>query len=109
MSNFAFLKPEWPEIHSNAERVEELALVDPRGSCFYARLTLEQAVDWLYGHDGTLQYPYSDNLSAPQNIRLAAGEFHDYAIPAGGIGSVRFWPKLGCDGNGRSAYSYDNN
>lgn len=45
---------------------------------------------------------HSNNLSAPQNIQLAAGQFHDYAIPAGGIGSVRFWPKLGCDANGRN-------
>ncbi len=45
---------------------------------------------------------HSDNFSAPQNIRLATGEFHDYAIPTGGIGSVRFWPKLGCDANGHN-------
>jgi hypothetical protein len=37
-----------------------------------------------------------------QNIRLAQGELHDYAIPAAGVGSVRFWPKLGCDGSGHS-------
>ncbi|WP_413904894.1 DUF4145 domain-containing protein, partial [Candidatus Skiveiella danica] len=31
---------------------------------FYARRTLELAVDWLYKHDRALRLPYQDQLSA---------------------------------------------
>src|SRR5574338_159839 len=30
---------------------------------------------------------HSDNLSGDQNIRLDHGQFHDYVIPASGLGS----------------------
>jgi hypothetical protein len=45
---------------------------------------------------------HSDNLAQPQNIRLEKGQSHDYDIPDDGIGSVRLWPKLGCDGSGHA-------
>ncbi len=64
MSNFAFLKSEFSDLYPNARRVESLALSDPRGSCFYARLTLELAVNWLYDHDRTLRRPYQQMLGA---------------------------------------------
>src|SRR4051794_5329026 len=64
MSQFAFLKPEFTEIHSLAMRAERLALADPRASCFYARLTLETMVGWLYRHDQTLRDPFDTTLSA---------------------------------------------
>src|SRR5690606_16991610 len=41
-----------------------MANSDARASCFYARRTLEIAVDWLYKHDRALCLPYQDNLSA---------------------------------------------
>ena len=64
MSNFQFLSQEWPELHDSAKRAETLARTDARSSCFYARRTLELAVEWLYQHDGTLKRPYDSNLSA---------------------------------------------
>src|SRR5262245_2531582 len=64
MSNFAFLKAEWPELHESARRTETLANTDPRACCFYARRTLELAVEWLYQHDSGLKRPYDNNLSA---------------------------------------------
>lgn len=64
MSNFQFLKSEWPELYTAAARVETLALTDPRASCFYARRALELAVNWLYARDLTLSPPYDDTLSA---------------------------------------------
>ncbi len=45
---------------------------------------------------------HSNNLSGEQNIRLDHGQFHDYAIPAGGLASARFWPKLGCGASGHN-------
>jgi len=63
MSNFTFLKSEWPDLHESALKVEAFADPDPRTSCFYARLTLELAVHWLYKHDAALKLPQQENLS----------------------------------------------
>lgn len=43
---------------------------------------------------------HSDNVPSGQ-VELAAGQFHDYDIPVGGLASARFWPKLGCDAGGQ--------
>ena len=64
MSQFAFLKPEWPDLHEAAARAEALALSDPRAATFYARRALELATAWLYKADRRLKLPYQDNLSA---------------------------------------------
>lgn len=64
MSQFSFLQTEFADIHGHARRAETLALSDPRGACFYARLALEVAVKWMYGHDRTLRSPYVPTLSA---------------------------------------------
>lgn len=64
MSQFEFLKTDFASIHVHASRAEKLALSDPRGSCFYARLALETAIKWMYEADPTLRSPYDDTLSA---------------------------------------------
>jgi type I restriction enzyme, R subunit len=64
MSNFTFLKAEWPELHDAATKAEGLVYPDARAACFYTRRTLELAVTWLYQHDRTLTLPYQDHLSA---------------------------------------------
>ena len=67
MSNFGFLKAEWLELYSEAIRAERLAIADPRTSCFYARRTIELALNWLYKADASLQEPYHRDLSAMIN------------------------------------------
>jgi type I restriction enzyme, R subunit len=64
MSQFAFLKPEFPLVYEHSQRAEVMALSDPRGACFYARLALETAVTWMYQVDGSLRSPYDTALSA---------------------------------------------
>jgi type I restriction enzyme, R subunit len=64
LSNFAFLLPEWPQLHNEAIRAERLAIADPRTSCMYARRTLELGVSWLYEADDTLRLPYHSDLAA---------------------------------------------
>lgn len=64
MSQFAFVQPEFPQVHDAARRAEAFANSDPRAACMYARLALELAVTWTYEHDSTLQLPYRDELSA---------------------------------------------
>lgn len=81
MSQFAFLKPEWPDLHEAAARAEALVLSDPRAATFYARRALELATAWLYKADRRLKLPYQDNLSAllhEPSFRAATGDaiFH---------------------------------
>lgn len=64
MTQFAFLKLEFASVYELARKAETSALSDPRGSCFYARLALETAVNWMYDNDRTLRSPYDNNLSA---------------------------------------------
>lgn len=63
-SNFDFLRTQWADLHASATRAEALVHPDARAACFYARRTLELAVDWLFKHDRTLKLPYQENLSA---------------------------------------------
>ncbi|MGV3774103.1 MAG: DEAD/DEAH box helicase family protein [Verrucomicrobiales bacterium] len=64
MSNFDFLKAEWPDLFESARNAERLAYADPRAACFYARRTIELEVFWLYKHDTTLHLPYQEQLNA---------------------------------------------
>ncbi|SFC33833.1 type I restriction enzyme, R subunit [Polaromonas sp. OV174] len=77
MSNFAFLQSEWSVLYGAAVKAEGMANTDARASCFYARRTLELAVDWLYKHDKSLRLPYQDHLSAlihEPSFRATAGD-----------------------------------
>jgi type I restriction enzyme R subunit len=64
LSQFDFIRREWPDIFDAAARAENAARPDPRASCFYARRSLELAVIWIYKHDSATSLPYQENLSA---------------------------------------------
>ena len=64
LSQFAFLRQEWPAVFDAAGKAESAVYPDPRTACFYARRALELAVQWLYKHDAALKLPYQDQLSA---------------------------------------------
>ena len=64
MTQFAFLSPEFPALLDPAKRAEAMALSDPRGACFYARLALETALGWMYRSDKGLRAPYDQTLAA---------------------------------------------
>lgn len=64
MSNFVFLKNEWPLIYDAAARAETFVHSDPRTACFHARRALELAVGWAFKFDSSLKMPYQENLSA---------------------------------------------
>ena len=64
MSQFDFIRTEWPDVFDAAARAESAARPDPRSSCFYARRALELAVVWLYKHDPALKLPYQEQLAA---------------------------------------------
>lgn len=64
MTQFAFLSADFPELLAHAQKAETLALSDPRGACFWARLTLESALKWLYRSEPSLKTPYQRELAA---------------------------------------------
>ena len=64
MSNFAFLAAEFSDIFDSAKQSEAYATGDPRAAAFYARRTVELAVQWAYKHDSGLHFPYDDKISA---------------------------------------------
>jgi type I restriction enzyme R subunit len=78
MSQFAFLAPEFPDVHALAARAEGMARTDARGACFYARLSLETIVGWLYRHERSLRSPYETTLSA----RIHEATFQKLVGPA---------------------------
>ena len=51
MSNFPFLKREWPAVFEAASKAAETVHPDPRTACFYARRALELTVKWAYKRD----------------------------------------------------------
>ena len=75
MSQFEFIKAEWPHIYAQAVKAETYARSDARAACVMARLSLEMMVTWIYDHDGKLRRPYDTTLSAligePSFKRLA--------------------------------------
>jgi len=64
MSQFNFLASTFSETFEYAAHAESFAHADPRSSCFYSRLALEVAVNWMYQRDPTLRDPYSTTLAA---------------------------------------------
>lgn len=64
MTQFAFLSSDFPDFLTHAQKAEKLALSDPRGACFWARLTLETSLKWLYRNEPLLKTPYQRELAA---------------------------------------------
>jgi type I restriction enzyme R subunit len=56
-SQYALFASQWPELHEEAQKVEQFVLSDPRTACFYARRTIELLVEWVYDNDGQLERP----------------------------------------------------
>lgn len=75
MSNFDFLRQSIPEVHQNALKTESALRIDASMVAIYARITLEQLVDYLY-RARNLQNPYGK--STPTLVdRLRNPEFQN--------------------------------
>lgn len=66
MSNFAFIRDEWPNVHADCVRAESYLASDPRTACFYSRRAAEDLVVHLYDLLD-LAVPYKDDLAARTN------------------------------------------
>ena len=76
MSNFSFLQQEFFSICDSATKAESYLNTDARAACWYARMTLEQIVDWLYRYDPNYK-SYDASLGARVHdacFKLNAGE-----------------------------------
>jgi len=76
-SEFAFLAADFPEVLTHAVTAERAARSDPRAACFYARLALEVAVNWMFANDRALQAPFEATLAArihEPTFRTAVGQ-----------------------------------
>lgn len=63
MSNFDFIRDEWPEVFDSCARAESYLVSDPRAACVYARRAAELLVNHLYNLLG-LEYPYEATFAA---------------------------------------------
>ena len=89
-SNFDFLTENWTFLLEDAQRVEAFALRDPRTAAFYARRTLERALQWLYKNDTALKAPYEKNLAA-----MIHGPTFKDSIKGGLFQDIKFIHRLG--------------
>jgi type I restriction enzyme, R subunit len=83
VSNFAFLQPDFPALHTEATLAESNVHADARVACLYARRSLEGMVNWLYANDAAFSKPYDSSLNGlmgsssfeanvPQPVRVLA-------------------------------------
>ena len=63
MSNFDFMRTQWPGAFADASQAEEYGRTDPRSSVFYARRVVEQLVNYIYDVE-RLPPPYRNDLAA---------------------------------------------
>ncbi|TKJ19921.1 DEAD/DEAH box helicase family protein [Blastococcus sp. CCUG 61487] len=89
MSNFGFLRAEWPAVHADCVQAESYLTTDPRSACFYARRAVEQLVAHIYAVD-RLPIPYRDDLAA----RIADPAF-GRRVPLGVTNKLTLIRKLG--------------
>lgn len=66
MTNFAFIKAEWPSIFDDCARAESYVFSDPRSACIYTRRSIERLVIHLYAVLD-IPTPYKDDLNARIN------------------------------------------
>lgn len=63
MSNFSFIKTDFPALFADAVEAEQLTFISPKAAAIFCRSTLENAINWLYDHDAKLTRPWRADLS----------------------------------------------
>lgn len=63
MSNFSFIKADFPDLFVDAVEAEQLTFVSPKAAAIFCRSTLENAINWLYENDNKLTRPWRADLS----------------------------------------------
>ncbi len=63
MSNFMFVKADFPRLYTDALEAEHLTFTSPTATAIFCRSTFENAVNWLYENDAKLTRPWRADLS----------------------------------------------
>jgi len=63
MSNFNFIKTDFPDLYADAVEAEKFTFISPTSTAVFCRSTFENAVNWLYDHDAKLTRPWRSDLS----------------------------------------------
>jgi type I restriction enzyme R subunit len=61
MSNFTFIKADFPDLYADALEAERLTFNS--ATAIFCRSTFENAVNWLYQNDAKLSRPWRTDLS----------------------------------------------
>ncbi len=63
MSNFDFIKTDFPDLYQDAMEAEKFTFISPASTAVFCRSTFENAVNWLYDHEAKLTRPWRGDLS----------------------------------------------
>ncbi|MCK5917917.1 MAG: DEAD/DEAH box helicase family protein [Cocleimonas sp.] len=63
MSNFTFIRADFPQLYVDAIEAERFAFDSPRATAIFCRSTLENAINWLYENDRNLSRPWQADLN----------------------------------------------
>jgi type I restriction enzyme R subunit len=63
LSNFTFLKADFPELYTDAFEAEQLVYISPKASAVLSRSVLENSVNWLYENERKLERPWRADLN----------------------------------------------
>jgi type I restriction enzyme R subunit len=67
VSNFGFIRDEWPELYEVCQRAESYVVTDPQAAGKYARSAIEALVEYLFVEVFGLPEPYRSDLNARMN------------------------------------------
>jgi len=76
MSNFNFIKAEFPQLYVDAIEAEKLVYVSPTSTAVFCRSTFENGVNWLYDHEAKLTRPWRSDLSTLMHEPAFTGLFN---------------------------------
>ncbi len=76
MTNFAFIKPDFPALYADIVEAESLVFSNPTPSAIMARSVLENGVNWLYENDRKLTRPFRSDLSTLMHEEAFRGLFN---------------------------------
>ncbi len=76
MSNFDFIKADFPQLHADVLEAERLTFDSPTSTAIFCRSTLENAINWLYENDRKLTRPWRADLSTLMHEHCFAEQFN---------------------------------
>lgn len=97
MSNFTFIKTDFPALYADAVEAEQLTFVSPKAAAIFCRSTLENAINWLYDHDPKLTRPWRADLSTLMHEHAFRSTFNQALF--GELNLIRKTGNLAAHGN----------